>query len=69
MVLEVAALSAVARILPGGAAAAAFVLGWVLQFVGHRVFEGRSPAFLSNLIHILVGPAWLLRKYVGGRLP
>src|SRR5258708_31147950 len=27
---------------------ALFVLGWVLQFVGHSVYEKRQPAFLTN---------------------
>jgi uncharacterized membrane protein YGL010W len=39
-------------------AAAAFVAGWVLQFAGHA-FEGKSPAFLTNLVHLLVGPLWV----------
>ncbi|MDB5073212.1 MAG: hypothetical protein JWM87_4323, partial [Candidatus Eremiobacteraeota bacterium] len=36
-------------------AIAAFVIGWVFQFVGHA-YEGKSPAFLTNLLHLLVGP-------------
>ena len=39
-------------------ALAAFAAGWVLQFVGHA-FEGKSPAFLTNLVHLLVGPLWV----------
>ncbi|MBV8750872.1 MAG: DUF962 domain-containing protein, partial [Candidatus Eremiobacteraeota bacterium] len=35
-----------------------FVVGWVFQFVGHY-FEGKSPAFLTNLLHLLVGPVWV----------
>jgi uncharacterized membrane protein YGL010W len=26
------------------------VAGWVAQFVGHGVFEGRAPALLDNLV-------------------
>src|ERR1700730_10207536 len=39
-------------------AIAAFVVGWVFQFVGHA-YEGKSPAFLTNLLHLLVGPLWV----------
>ena len=35
-----------------------FVAGWIFQFVGH-VYEGRKPAFLTNLLHLLVGPLWI----------
>ena len=39
-----------------------FVLGWALQFVGHFAFEKRSPAFFKNLLHLLVGPLWIVGK-------
>jgi uncharacterized membrane protein YGL010W len=31
-----------------------FVVSWILQFVGHGVFEKRAPALLDNLIQALV---------------
>ncbi|KAF5113663.1 hypothetical protein DV495_003370 [Geotrichum candidum] len=31
-----------------------FVVGWVVQFIGHGVFEGRAPALLDNLVQALV---------------
>jgi uncharacterized membrane protein YGL010W len=37
-----------------------FVLGWGLQFVGHLVYEKKSPAFFTNLEQLLVGPLWML---------
>ncbi len=40
-------------------AIALFVIGWILQFVGHA-YEGKSPAFLTNLVHLLVGPLWIV---------
>lgn len=43
---------------------ALFVFGWILQFVGHAAFEKRQPAFLTNLVHLLVGPLWLLDSLV-----
>jgi len=36
------------------------VVGWVFQFVGHGLYEKRSPAFFHNLSHLLVGPLWVL---------
>jgi uncharacterized membrane protein YGL010W len=42
-----------------------FVLGWILQFVGHYVYEKKSPAFYRNFAHLLVGPLWILAKVSG----
>lgn len=39
-----------------------FVLGWVLQGIGHALYEKKSPSFTSNLRHVLVGPIWLFAK-------
>lgn len=50
--------------LPMWVNVALFVGGWILQFVGHSVYEKRQPAFLRNLAHLLVGPLWLLRDLV-----
>ena len=46
--------------IPLWAAGAAFVVGWAFQLVGHSVFEGVKPSFLKNLVHLLIGPIWLL---------
>jgi len=53
-----------ARLLPWPASLGLFLAGWVLQFVGHGVYEKRSPAFLENLTHLLVGPMWVLNHLV-----
>jgi uncharacterized membrane protein YGL010W len=66
MMLVVSVVSAVAgRFVPVPAAAVLFVLGWVLQFVGHYVYEKKSPAFFRNVTHLLVGPLWILAKATG----
>jgi uncharacterized membrane protein YGL010W len=44
-------------------AVGAFVVGWIFQFVGHG-YEGKSPAFLTNLLHLLVGPLWVASHLV-----
>ena len=36
----------------------AFIAGWVLQFVGHY-YEGRKPAFVDDLVGLLVGPMFV----------
>src|SRR5437667_11067908 len=38
-----------------------FLVGWVLQFVGHAI-EGNRPAFFKSPMYLLVGPWWLLRR-------
>ena len=44
--------------------AAAFAAGWIFQGIGHAVYEKNRPAFLRNLAHLLVGPAYLVNKLV-----
>jgi uncharacterized membrane protein YGL010W len=39
-----------------------FVVGWVIQFVGHA-FEGRKPAFLDDLRGLLVGPLFVVAEW------
>jgi len=53
------------RALPWGVGLALFLGGWALQFLGHALYEKRSPAFLRNLLHLLVGPAWLVERALG----
>jgi uncharacterized membrane protein YGL010W len=36
-----------------------FFIGWVLQFIGHY-FEGRKPAFVDDLVGLLVGPMFVV---------
>ncbi|MBV1775872.1 DUF962 domain-containing protein [Burkholderiaceae bacterium DAT-1] len=35
-----------------------FVVGWIIQFVGH-VFEGRKPAFVDDLTGLIIGPLFV----------
>jgi uncharacterized membrane protein YGL010W len=35
-----------------------FVAGWIVQFVGHA-WEGRKPAFLDDVIGLLIGPLFV----------
>ena len=44
--------------------AALFVLGWIFQFIGHKVYEHKNPAFFRNFVHLLIGPLWILNDIV-----
>lgn len=44
--------------------AALFVVGWILQFLGHIV-EGKPPEFFSDWRFLLVGARWWLVKIAG----
>ena len=43
---------------------AVFILGWIFQFIGHKVYEHKNPAFFRNFVHLLVGPLWILNDVV-----
>jgi uncharacterized membrane protein YGL010W len=38
-----------------------FAAGWVIQFIGHA-FEGRKPAFVDDLVGLLIGPLFLVAE-------
>jgi uncharacterized membrane protein YGL010W len=60
-----ALFDAVGRGVPWSIAWGLFVVGWAFQFIGHYVYEKKSPAFFRNLAHLLVGPLWILAKGTG----
>jgi uncharacterized membrane protein YGL010W len=41
-----------------------FILGWVLQFLGHAI-EGKPPEFFSDWRFLLVGTRWWMEKIRG----
>jgi len=43
-----------------------FVVGWVLQFVGHMAYEHRKPAFVDDVIGLLIGPLFVLAEALFG---
>ncbi len=43
---------------PWWAGLTAFVVGWILQLIGHQI-EGKKPAFLTNFVHLFIGPLWI----------
>ncbi|MBB1318701.1 DUF962 domain-containing protein [Shewanella sp. SR43-4] len=38
-----------------------FVIGWVMQFIGHH-YEKAKPAFMDDLNQILIGPFFLMAE-------
>lgn len=42
-----------------------FVVGWVFQFVGH-FWEGRKPAFVDDLMGLIVGPLFVVAEALFG---
>lgn len=38
-----------------------FIVGWIIQFVGH-VFEGRKPAFVDDLMGLVIGPLFVVAE-------
>ena len=36
----------------------AFVVGWVIQFIGHW-YEGRKPAFVDDIVGLVVAPMFI----------
>ncbi len=42
-------------------ALALFVVGWILQFIGHWI-EGNQPAFFRHPVYLIIGPLWVVRR-------
>ncbi|RVT41790.1 DUF962 domain-containing protein [Sphingobium algorifonticola] len=38
-----------------------FVVGWIIQFVGHH-YEGRKPAFLDDIAGLIIGPLFIVAE-------
>jgi uncharacterized membrane protein YGL010W len=65
MLAAYAVLDAAGRLLPPLPALGLFVFGWILQGVGHWVYEKNSPAFFRNFVHLAIGQLWILAKAAG----
>lgn len=40
------------------------IIGWISQYIGHLIYEKKSPAFYKNSEHLLIGPIWIFSKLV-----
>ena len=38
------------------------IFAWIIQLLGHSVWEKKSPAFSKNFIQLLTGPLFFLHK-------
>jgi uncharacterized membrane protein YGL010W len=47
-------------------ALAMFLIGWILQFVGHY-YEGKPPEFFKDWRFLFVGLRWWFKKVLGGK--
>lgn len=43
-----------------------FLVGWVFQFIGHIAYEHRKPAFVDDVIGLLIGPLFVLAEALFG---
>lgn len=44
-----------------GAGVGLFVVGWIIQFVGHW-YEGRKPAFVDDVLGLVIGPLFVVAE-------
>ena len=44
-----------------GMALLLFVVGWIIQFVGHK-YEGMKPAFTDDIMGLVIGPLFIMTE-------
>ncbi|AVD93980.1 MULTISPECIES: Mpo1 family 2-hydroxy fatty acid dioxygenase [Pseudomonas] len=44
-----------------GAGLGTFVVGWIIQFIGHY-YEGRKPAFVDDVSGLIIGPLFVVAE-------
>ncbi|WP_034302099.1 DUF962 domain-containing protein [Herbaspirillum sp. RV1423] len=63
MLVMAGAMLLILSSLPAGTvlpfSAAIFVVGWIGQFIGHKI-EGKKPSFFEDLRFLLIGPLFVL---------
>lgn len=45
--------------------ASSFTTGWVLNFIGHGIYEKKAPAFADDPLSFLAGPVWDFQQLFG----
>lgn len=53
------------RHVPFNVLVAIQVIAWGFQLYGHYHYEKKSPAFLSSISSIFIGPMWTFAKLIG----
>ena len=69
LVIFSAACLALGTVTPVWAVGVIAVVGWVIQFVGHSVWEKRRPAFADDVVGLLVGPLFVAALLCGRPVP
>ena len=59
MIATVGLLYFLGSLMPWYALVAIFILGWIIQIIGHVKYEHKAPAFTKNLVHLLIGPIFI----------
>ncbi|MBK8724563.1 MAG: DUF962 domain-containing protein [Holophagaceae bacterium] len=59
-----ALLAASTHFLPWWVLLAIALPAWVLQLAGHALWEKNKPSFATNLVQLLIGPAYFLKDWV-----
>ena len=44
-----------------GVALPLFVVGWIIQFIGHK-YEGMKPAFTDDIMGLVIGPLFIMTE-------
>lgn len=44
---------------------ALFLVGWIIQFIGHY-YEGKKPAFVDDLVGLIIGPLFVVAEILFG---
>jgi hypothetical protein len=44
-----------------------FTAGWVLNFIGHGVYEKKAPAFADDPLSFVAGPVWDFQQLFGNK--
>ncbi len=57
---QIAGMSTVTWLVTG---ISMFVVGWIIQFIGHY-YEGRKPAFVDDIVGLLIGPLFVWAEVV-----
>ncbi|MBL8520096.1 MAG: DUF962 domain-containing protein [Betaproteobacteria bacterium] len=47
--------------MAAGVALGIFVVGWIIQFIGHK-FEGMKPAFFDDVMGLAIGPLFVMTE-------
>lgn len=53
------------RLMPVWSVIVLAAVGWLVQLAGHTVWEKKSPSFLTNMVHALVGPLFFVALLTG----